>query len=73
MWLSRLQDEHVHFSLKKLACVTDIHCCLYFITSKDPNLNASLSNVINRLTDIFLQLVLNCSRANELKALLQLV
>jgi len=60
-WSERAQDESVHLLFEKLASVTDIHRSLNLVASQYPDFDASLTDVVDCLGDIFLQLVLNRS------------
>ena len=53
--------------VEELAGVADIHRCLNFVTSQYPHLNAGLSDIINRLSNVLLQLVFNSCRAKKVE------
>ena len=70
--LDLLQSEHVHGIVEQLARSADIDGGFHFVTGEHPELHACTLDVEDGLSDLVLELILDCGGPNQIKIDLQL-
>jgi hypothetical protein len=66
-FLVAVDHDLLHGVVQQVARVPDIDCCLNFITSEHPDLDAGILQRLDCLADIVLELIFNPSSGNQLE------